>query len=339
MALTARPPAETQVSTHVDINDALDEDIAQVRAEIERLTKRRKLLTSSLISSTVIQDHLSDKGKVSPPIESAIQQSSLNVHRLGIGVISFPFNDPSPEIQFKNPLLGIQIDICNRAGRFDSPYYLFCIRASDVDGPLSQEFRIHRHTIPAFVPLQDYEKQYLPLSDEGYGSEDSVLSSGGGSRKQDLHGLIDRVRHDLVAWRLRQDAVESIREQLGVSTKKALDDNKEQRPEEERHQHVSIPDVETPVGKFGVQEFHATGVDARQVRMLWSDDRLGRIKISDRGRIEKAAVFGSQGRIRIMERILTQNDATVFDLFDRLQEVDRSTRVNISDGRTRSSRS
>ncbi|KAI1617264.1 Cenp-O kinetochore centromere component-domain-containing protein [Exophiala viscosa] len=341
MALTAPPQTGNRVSTPEDISDALDEDIAKVRAEIDSLTRRQKLLTSSLISSTVIQEHLSANGTVSPAVEFATQQYSLNIHRLGIGVISFPFDDPSPEIQSRNPLLGIQIDICDRTGRLDSPYYLFCIRAGGGEGPvISQELRIHRHTIPAFVPLQEYEKRYLPPADEGYGSEDSVLSSGGASPKQDLHGLINKIRHDLVAWRSRQDAIGSIREQLAMPTKKAPENSNEQRPEEgSGHHGGSVPDVETPVGKFGVREFEATGVDARQVRILWSDDRLGRIKISDQGGIDKAAVFGSQGRIRNMERILTQGDATVFNLLDRLQEIDHSTRVNPSNGRTRGSRS
>jgi central kinetochore subunit Mal2/MCM21 len=213
---------------------------------------------------------------------------------------------------------------------------------------MSQELRIHRHTIPASVPVQEYEKQYLPLSDEGYGSENSVSSSGWGSRRQDLHGLVDRIRHDLVAWKLRQDAIESIREQLGLPTKKPHDQlpgshtdasNMEHQPEEERDEHVSIPDVEAPIGKFGVREFEATGVDARQVRILWSDDRLGRIKISDTGRIDKAAVFGREGHIRDTERVLTEGDATVFDLFDRLQEVELGTRAKKSNEKTRRSRS
>lgn len=283
----------------------------------------------------------------SAQIASAIQQSSFDTHRLGIGVVSFPFNDPSPEMQSKNPLLGIQIDICDRAGRFDSPYYLFCVRAGDVEGPASQEFRIHRHTIPASVQVQEYEKQYLPLPDEGYGSENSVSSSAGGSRRQDLYGLVDRIRHDLVAWRLRQDAIEAIREQLGLPTKKPHEhlpgsytdaSNKEHQPDEERGEHVPIPDVEAPVGRFGVREFEATGVDARQVRILWSDDRLGRIKVSDTGRIDKAAVFGSEGHMRDTERVLTEGDATVFDLFDRLQEVDLGTRAKKGTEKTRRSR-
>ncbi len=302
---------------------------------VERLTKRRKVLTSSLLSSTQVQERLSNspfqdasEGSHFRPLESAFQQSTLNIHRLGFGVTAFPFHDPSPEVQPKNPLLGIRIDICNRKGQFDSPYYLFCIRAGDGEGPVNQELRIHRHTIPALVPLQEYEKQYLPLSDEGYGgSEDSALSVDGSQKKQDLHALVSRVRHDLVAWRLRQDAIDWMKEklQIPVEQDQSREDHEDQDPADEGDGDGTIPDIDAPAGKLGIREFEAMGVDARQVRILWSDDRVGRIKISDQGKIEKAAVVGLEGRIVNMERILSEGDATVFDLFDRLQQVDLNT--------------
>lgn len=254
------------------------------------------------------------------------QKSSSNLHRLSIGVTSFPFHDPSPEVQPKNPLLGIRFDICDRNGHFDSPYYLFCIKVGGEEGPSIQELRIHRHTIPALVPLQDYEKQYLPLSDEGYGgSEDSLLSAEENQRKQDLHGLVSRVRHDLVAWRSRQDAIEWLRDKLEIPA--AVKERHRQTYQEAGQQSdedSSLLDIDAPAGKFGIREFESVGVDARQVRILWSDDSVGRIKITDQGKIEKAAVIGLDGHIASFERILTQGDATVYDLLDRLQEIDTS---------------
>ncbi|KAK5457047.1 hypothetical protein LTS15_004828 [Exophiala xenobiotica] len=346
MFVAASPAPEVPSTSHGGLDESLDEEIAQVRAEIEKLTKRRKLLTSSLLSSTQVQERLfallpqdppdgSGSASHSSPLESAFQQSTLNIHRLGFGVTAFPFHDPSPEVQPKNPLLGIRIDICNRKGQFDAPYYLFYIRAGgEGEGPVNQELRIHRHTIPALVPLPEYEKHYLPLSDEGYGgSEDSALSADGShQKKQDLHALVSRVRHDLVAWRLRQDAIDWMKEKLQIPVAPQA------QPREENHQDQeepvdegagdkgSLPDIDAPAGKLGIREFEAMGVDARQVRILWSDDRVGRIKISDQGKIEKAAVVGLEGRIANMERILTEGDATVFDLFERLQQVDLSTK-------------
>lgn len=265
-------------------------------------------------------------------LESTKQHSQSNIHRLGVGVTAFPFDDPSPEIQSKNPLLGIRIDVCNRAGRFDSPYYIFCIRGGAEEGIVNQELRIHRHTIPAFVPLQDYEKQYLPLSDEGYGgSEDSMMSADGAERKQDLHTLVARVRHDLVSWRLRQDAIDWARDELeipasktqsGASDRTADGDNTNGHGEA---QDESLSDVEEPVGKFGVREVSTVSVDARHARIVWTDDRVGRIKISDDGRIEKAVVFGQDARIGDVERILTEDSSTVSSLVERLETIHRRT--------------
>ncbi|KAK5198684.1 hypothetical protein LTR92_001155 [Exophiala xenobiotica] len=350
MSVAASLAPEVPSTSYGGLDESLDEEITQVRAEIEKLTKRRKLLTSSLLSSTQVQERLSALPPQDPSygsasasashssaLESAFQQSTLNIHRLGFGVTAFPFHDPSPEVQPKNPLLGIRIDICNRKGQFDAPYYLFCIRAGGEGeglGPVNQELRIHRHTIPALVPLPEYEKHYLPLSDEGYGgSEDSALSvDGTHQKKQDLHALVSRVRHDLVAWRLRQDAIDWMKEKLQIPVVPEAPSREEIHPDQEEPadegagDNGSLPDIDAPAGKLGIREFEAMGVDARQVRILWSDDRVGRIKISDQGKIEKAAVVGLEGRIANMERILTEGDATVFDLFERLQQVDLSTK-------------
>ncbi|KIW15288.1 hypothetical protein PV08_05333 [Exophiala spinifera] len=334
MASAASPAPETNFTPFESLSLSLDEDIAQVRAEIEKLTNRRKLLTSSLLSSTKIQNQLSTKpirrreNNSNPSqFESVFQKSSSNVYRLSFGVTSFPFHDPSPEIQPKNPLLGIRFDICDRNGHFDSPYYLFCIKVGGDEGPSTRELRIHRHTIPALVPLEEYEKQYLPLSDEGYGgSEDSLMSIEETQRKQDLHGLVSRVRHDLVAWRSRLDAIEWVRDKLGISVLKDKRRGPGQEVEHGNDGDTSLLDIDAPAGNFGIREFEAVGVDARQVRILWSDDSVGRIKITDQGKIKKAAVIGFDGHIASVERVLTEGDATVFDLLDRLQEIHASAR-------------
>jgi central kinetochore subunit Mal2/MCM21 len=273
---------------------------------------------------------------LTPPLLASTKQHSLsNIHRLANGVTAFPFHDPSPELQSRNPLLGVRIDICDRSGRFDSPYYLFCVRAGEGDGVANQELRIHRHTIPAFVPLEQYESQHLPLLDEGYGTlEDSVLSAGGGARAQDLHGLVQRVRHDLVAWRLRQDALAWLREELRIPEpaspsalpQKPLENNEDRDPDQAEDEDAlgSDVDISEPSGRYRVCDVSAVTVDARQARVVWSDGRVGRIKISDQGKIERAVVIGHESRIRGMESILTNGEPTVYNLVARLEKLDKS---------------
>lgn len=342
------------------MTDSVDDEIAQVRAEIKNLTHRRKLLASSLLSSTKVQSLLSDKQNPAPTAPQADsdnatttplnladlqQQSQSNAYRLAFGVTSFPFTDPSPELQAKNPLLGIRIDICDRLGKFDSPYYIFCIRASDV----GQELRVHRHTIPALVPLQQYEELYLPLKssatpeDEGYGGSEDCRpgnddsDNGPGTKKQDLHGFVARVRHDLVSWRLRQEAAEMLKENLDLPTSESKE--KTSDADTKSAEQTTNPDTltnededdeeEEPAGKFNITSLSAEGVDARQIRIIWSDSSIGRLKISDNGMVEKARVIDiNNNRAKETERILMKggNDVStaavsVCDLGTQLEAV------------------
>jgi central kinetochore subunit Mal2/MCM21 len=349
------------------MSDILDDEIAQVRAEIQALTQQRKLLTSSLLSSTKVQSRLSDNPPPTtthPPndgtplnIANVQEHNQSNVHRLAFGVTGFPFVDPSPELQTKNPLLGIRIDVCNRHGKFDSSYYIFCVRAND----RGQELRIHRHTIPALVPLEQYERVYLPWSsppreeDEGYVGSDGAENAEGEGRKQDLHTLVSRVRYDLVSWRLRKDAAEWLKEELGLSRQNrngegansqnsANSDGGEGSKRRDsassnsghgHDEHSSDPDTEMtnsddsdedePTGRFNVDSLTTLEVDARQLRIIWSDDRVGRLKISDDGKIEKAVVIGDDGnRARDVERMLMgdgKDGCSVKQLLERLEMV------------------
>lgn len=242
---------------------------------------------------------------------------------------SFPFTDPSPECQALNPLLGVRFDICQQDGRYTKPYYLFCRRIS----ASSQELRIHRHTIPPLVPIHDYEKQYLPLADEGYGGSEDSFSNGehSGSRSQNLHALIKCVRRDLVSWKLRVDAIELVRDHLGLPPTKHngeegqnTEGEVERESETTRDTEMSDEDFESS-GKFGVRQLEICNLDASQVRILWADDRVGRFVLSPEGGIVKVAVFNGDGRLADQERILLSNSATVYDLPRRLEKVHNTT--------------
>ncbi|KAL2418116.1 hypothetical protein ABEF95_002085 [Exophiala dermatitidis] len=357
MALSASPPPDASVpeedtTMNNDDTDTLDQEIEQVRAEIQALTKRRKLLASTLLSSTKVQtqlfkfqdssttNHPDGSAKTTRLLETAKHRSQANIHRLAYGVTSFPFYDPSPEMQSKNPLLGIRFDICaDRTGRFDSPYFIFCVKTGSgrrhrnndrhVHRQDEQyqhpELKIHRHTIPALVPLQDHEKVYLPLSsDEGYSNSsgnsqeeddnhhhhhDEAGTTGRTqthppnhkqSQSQDLHGLVTQVRHDLISWRLRQEAVALMREELELpplTINVGDDSNDNDYNDSTSHESSNI------AGKFGVQDISPIGVDARHIRIVWSDGRVGRLRISDQGKVEKAVVVWTD-RLRDQERLL-----------------------------------
>ena len=174
--------------------------------------------------------------------------------------------------------------------------------------------RVHRHTIPALVPLSQYEDKYLPLPDEGYGSEDSVLDLGSG--RQDLEGFANAVRSDLVAWRLRQDSIEMVREELGLSS--ASDKEGTKTPN----------DQPAPDGNYGVSSVEAIAVDAHFVRIVWADGRLGRVRIGRDGNIQQAGVVKMVGEAAQQcpnhERLLMSEGARIDSLVEKLKEIHES---------------
>jgi central kinetochore subunit Mal2/MCM21 len=193
--------------------------------------------------------------------------------------------------------------------------------------------------------LDQYEREFLPLNssrehedDEGYaGSDDSRQGTGNEQRKQDIHALVARVRHDLVSWRLRQDSAEWLKEELGLSkpsdksknTGRAAEDDDDnpdtsmQDPEDHDYDSENEEDDE-PMGKFNVSSLTLLDTSARQLRIIWADDRVGRLKISDTGKIEKAVVIGEDGnRVRDVERILMgDQEAAGLDVTELLAQLE-----------------
>ncbi|KAJ9609145.1 hypothetical protein H2200_006916 [Cladophialophora chaetospira] len=338
MSLAASPPPASMLD--IDTANNLDDEIAHVRAEIQALTQHRKLLTSSLLASTKVQSRLfntptsptsiSHDDSTAPLNLTNLQEhTQSNAHRLALGVTAFPFTDPSPEFQSKNPLLGVRFDICNRLGKFDSAYYIFCMRANDT----GEELRIYRHTIPAVVPLEQYERECLPLAastredDEGYVGSDGAENEDPQPKKQSLHSLVGRVRYDLVSWRLRQDAAEWLKDELGLSGPRHEKRAERDSDMPDNTSNNSDNDDDELLGSFNVESLEAQEVDARQIRIIWSDDRVGRLKMSNTGKIEKAVVIGEDGeRVRDVERTLMgseseQDGVSVKQLVERLEIV------------------
>jgi len=305
MADAASPPGSLFESVHGidydEMEDQLDDDIAQVRAQIDALTTKRKILQSSILSSTKVQARLRQRSiattsdDLAPLLAASEQHSQSNVYRLAFGVTAFPFRDPNPET-LNQRFLGIRFDVCNRQGRFETPYFIVCKRMREADG----ELRIHKHTIPELVPVAKYEKRYLPLQDEGYGSEDSA--GGATGLRQDLHSLVRRVRRDLAAWVFRRDAINILNENLGLSASEPKE-KKEKSPDEPQDEDTDMPDFVS--GRFGVVQISPTAVEARYARIVWSDGRVGRIKISNKGRVNRVVIVGEGARRqRHAERIL-----------------------------------
>jgi central kinetochore subunit Mal2/MCM21 len=316
MALAASPPPQTLTEEQEAQSLQLDEDIERVRAEINALSQRRSRLASALLCSdqfrSRMQQHpsLSQDPELTTVLDQHTQHNKESTHRLVFGVTAFPFIDPSPDTS-NVPLIGIKFDVCQRNGEFDPPYYVLCKRVHDE----GSEVRVHRHTIPALVPIAKYEEKYLPPPDEGYGSEDSVLGTNG---RQDLEAFVKAVRGDLIAWRLRQQSIDLAREKIGIAARQSHDEDSD------REQNSNLLST---TGLYGVSSIEPVAVDAHYARIVWTDGRVGRVSIGHDGSIQRAVVIGTvdgeeDQRREKDERILVADNSRVATLVERLKEID-----------------
>ncbi|KAJ5594355.1 uncharacterized protein N7459_000563 [Penicillium hispanicum] len=309
----------------------LDTEINSIRAEIHNLQRRKRFLSSSLLSSAPVQTLLrapqpavsSLADEVSPLVHAAGRHADSNHHRIAFGATAFPFKDPSPTAppEHRN-LLGVRIDLCARGGRFTKPYYVLLRRErARADSAHDNRLRVHRHTVPSFISVSKLESAYLPVpgrprADEqagGSDAEDDVAAAKAAranaraSRRQDLRGFVRELRRELAAWHLRADAVDLLREKLGLGDDSA-------RPGMGTVERLS------PDSKAGVIDLAATAVEARYVRLEWEDGRVGRFKLSNAGIVERAVVIGDRGRDKQTEDAMTGRGGRVETLLERLQE-------------------
>ncbi|KAJ5114825.1 hypothetical protein NUU61_000584 [Penicillium alfredii] len=308
--------------------EQLDSEIISIRAEIRKLQRRKRFLSSSLLSSEPIQKHLrkptpalssihDDNASISPLVRAAGEHSASNHHRIAFGTTTFPFKDPSPTTTAAdNPnLLGVRIDVCARNGQFTKPYYVL-LRRERGRAEQPKRLRVHKHTIPTFISMAKLESVYLPTSrvprqtpddneenenEEGGSDAEATLKpwkpANKTTRKQDLRAFVRELRRELVAWHVRTDAIELLRERLGLA-----------------HEGESAPN------RSGIVSLSPTALEAHYVRLEWEDGRVGRFKLSHAGLVERAVVIGDDGRDKQTEDAMTGGGGRVEALLDRLSE-------------------
>ncbi|OJD22965.1 hypothetical protein ACJ73_05679 [Blastomyces percursus] len=307
--------ADVMATTAPDIDDVssgLDYEIAALRAQIHNLTNRRQLFSSSLLSTNIVQDALAQhvpfelEKDIEPVILSSGKHAQTNLHRITFSVTSFPFKDPSPHVTSPN-LLGIRIDICTRNGTFVKPYYLLLKR---VGGPEKKFLQLHRHTIPVFIPLAQLERKYLSVP-RGTNGADSKIAKSSKTPKQDLCSLVRELRRELVAWHLRCDALKWLQEELGIPDESDID--------ESQSSQRSLHKDPLPESDLEVVSVTATAIETRYIRIEWRDGRVGRIKLSNTGYVERAIIIGDEGRDKVTENLLTGGDGRIENAVERLR--------------------
>lgn len=138
--------------------------------------------------------------------------------------------------------------------------------------------------------------------DEDEDAEPVKLGKKSG-RRQDLRGFVRELRRELVAWHMRVDAVEFLREKLGLVGEDG----------------GSLPFDVSPDRDTGIVSLAAVAVEARYVRVEWVDGRVGRFKLSNAGVVERAVVIGDEGRDKKVEDAMTGGGGRVETVLDRLR--------------------
>lgn len=177
-------------------------------------------------------------------------------------------------------------------------------------GEKGKRLRVHRHTVPAFIALSKLEGVYLPFPesareehlDEGTSdAENGEPMKVSKARKQDLRGFVRELRRELVSWHLRSDAVDLLREKLGLG---------------DEHDTSSPSEKES---RTGIVSLAPTAIETRYVRLEWEDGRVGRFKLSNTGLVERAVVIGDKGRDQRTEEAMTGGGGRVEGLLERLR--------------------
>ncbi|RAR00689.1 cenp-o kinetochore centromere component [Stemphylium lycopersici] len=272
----------------MDTVEQLDEDITDLHARIATLKAHRASLSSVLLSQPHLAarlQHTNQRDRSASNAQRIITQQSKrnleNVYRACAGVTAYKVKDPDPHAVNDGNILGVSIDV-SVAGRFVETYHvLLSVRDKESRKPL----KIHKHTIPPCIPLQQLASKCLPGSakDEEHDPEQDLVRFGRSLRKE------------LVSWHMRVDAVEELKKESGLAKPQwSSEDMTTASTGKILNAFVSdddaSSDIEEPESEGGNGRILEIETDAavRQITITWSDRRTAAMNIAKDGRIEKA---------------------------------------------------
>ncbi|KAI9751896.1 MAG: hypothetical protein M4579_005853 [Chaenotheca gracillima] len=272
----------------------LDSQILTLREQIRTLFRRKSALTSALSNSRTTKLIL-DRGDPSWPstkdttgqtsnskaavdrLQRELRGSRQSLYRICAGATMFEVKDPDPHATDLGRVFGVRIEAFVK-DKFDIPYYLLMNRHPSQPTYM----HIHKHTVPPSIPLRHLVAKYLP------GPESPFLTAGRKSmRSQNLPRFVRELRRDLIAFHLRKASVEHL-----------------------DHMCASM------VQPFASTMRSVTAVDAeyRDICLEWRDGKIGRLRISKHGVVERSVVIQSE-RDRDLERKLLKERGRLEDLW------------------------
>ncbi|KAF1947234.1 hypothetical protein EJ02DRAFT_449824 [Clathrospora elynae] len=287
--------------------EQLDADISDLHTRINTLKAHRANLSSVLLSQPHLAARLQTQPSPStsnpdPPevTQKVITQQSRrnleNIHRACVGVTAYKVSDPDPHAQDHGNILGVRIDVA-LGGKFVETYHVLLnyIQNSSEGEEKKKSLRIHKHTIPACIPLQHLVNRWL--------------QAGGKDGEMQVHQNLIRfgrsLRKELVSYHLRQQTLHHLRTEAGLehrnpnnddvgiaATGRVLNafvsddghssDTEEAEDEDEASNPARILDIEADTA-------------VRQVTVTWSSRTTAVVCISKDGRVEKAVCRTKNG--------------------------------------------
>ncbi|KAI9821487.1 MAG: hypothetical protein M1832_003334 [Thelocarpon impressellum] len=300
----------------------LDQEIANVRTQIKRLTNRRSAVTASLLAVRSKQSVLhrvkdrSSKGPagprsgrdLTPMLSAAFDRATLQakhgqqcLYRLGAGATMFEVKDPDPNAVGDGRVLGVRIEVFV-AGNFLPPYYLLLNRP---DGE-SSALCIHRSTIPARIPLPALSARHLGQALASAKSTDGSIKAA--VPRQNLPRLVRELRRELVSYHMRTAAITSLGRRCGALN-----------PDDDNGDGAGGPSA-ARMSRYGITQISVEDAEARVIRLEWADGKIGRVRIGKGGAVQKCVVFGRAGRLRRVERRIMGGERRIEELAERLSE-------------------
>lgn len=226
--------------------------------------------------------------------QQAHAQQSL--YRMCVSVTTFRVTDPDPNAVDNGNVLGLRFEVMTHT-RFLRPYFVMLNRPY----AQSKALRVHRHTIPASIPLGGLAARHLPApksakEDEPQGDRRDLKD------QQDLSRFVRTLRRELVRFHNRTAMISDLRD---VATAK-------------RGPNSSTLSEADDAAIVNIQ---AADAEAKQVSIEWADGRAGRLVMNDDGDIVKMVVQADQGRDRRTVRGFLGGASRVEEVVNRLQST------------------
>ncbi|KAI2637865.1 Cenp-O kinetochore centromere component-domain-containing protein [Hypomontagnella submonticulosa] len=284
------------------VADQLDNEITNLRAQVESLKRELRLQTATLITSESARQMLQTESIASSRSNQPDEKSRLeellakadehNAHkqqclyRACAAVTTFKIRDPDPNAVDGGNVLGLRFEVMTKS-RFLRPYYVMLNKPY----PNSRYLRIHRHTVPLCIPLSGLAARHLPPP--------TAKEDDDAPKKQDLSRFVRVLRRELVRYHNRTAVIGDLRSSAGLESKKG----------KAREMEVPITDIST------------ADAQAKQIRVEWADGHSGRLVISDDGDVVKMVVQGENGQDRDATRQFLEGSIRIENVAKRLESA------------------